>query len=182
MFSYKLDRESELRLIDPADAEDLNALVLGSYDHIREWSGWLKDKDRTVEQTREWIKQNLYRFATGQGFEIAIWHKDQIAGQIGYNYFDYENHRTEIGYWLGEQFQGKGLVTRSCTAMIDHAFENLNMNRVEIKCGTENHKSRRIPEKLGFKQEGTARNAEWLHHRFIDLVIYSVLKSEWRGI
>ena len=179
MFSYKIDRESELRLIEPPHAAELNALVENNFDHLREWSGWLKERHRAVERTSDWIAHNLVRFTSGDGFEIGIWHRDRMAGQIGYNYLDRQNRKTEIGYWLGEQFQGKGLVTRSCAALIDNAFNNLEMNRVEIRCGAENHKSRCVPERLGFMEEGTARQAEWLHDHFIDLVVYAMLADEW---
>ena len=179
MFSYKIDSESELRLIEPAHAQELHALVDNSYEHIREWSAWLDEKSRTLDHTREFISLNLRRLASGDGFEMGIWHKGRMAGQIGYNYFDRANRRTELGYWLGSEFQGNGLITRSCRVLIDNAFGDLDINRVEIRCGSENTKSRRIPEKLGFKEEGTARQAEWLHDRYIDLVMYSILASEW---
>jgi ribosomal-protein-serine acetyltransferase len=180
MFRFQIDEKSELRLIEERHAEELNALVLDNFEHIREWSGWLRDRNRTVEMTRDWIRQNMHRFANGLGFEMAIWHRGKMAGQIGYNYFDTENRRTEIGYWLGKKYQGKGLVTRSCAGLINHAFKNLNINRVEIRCGTGNTKSRRIPESLGFTKEGIAREAEWLHDRFIDLAVYSMLSSDWK--
>jgi ribosomal-protein-serine acetyltransferase len=180
MFSYKIDDETELSLFELRHAEELNALVIHNYEHIKEWSAWLKDKERSIEDTRSFIKHNLTQFAENKGFEICIWHKGAIAGQIGYNYFDWNDRRTEIGYWLGASFQGKGLVVKSCRALVEYAFNELNLNRVEIRCGVENKKSRKIPEKLGFKEEGIVRQAEWLHDHFIDLVIYGMLASEWQ--
>jgi ribosomal-protein-serine acetyltransferase len=111
---------------------------------------------------------------------MCIWYRGEIAGQIGYNYFDWNDRRTEIGYWLGASFQGKGLITKSCRVLINYAFNELNLNRVEIRCGVENKKSRKIPENLGFREEGIVRQAEWLHDHFIDLVIYGMLANEWR--
>jgi ribosomal-protein-serine acetyltransferase len=180
MFSCRIDNESELRPIEVHDAEELNTLVVDNFEHIREWSAWLKERERPVEQTREWIKHNMRRYGAGDGYEMAVWHRGKMAGQIGYNYFDRENRKTEIGYWLGESFQGKGLITKACSALIENAFTKLNMNRLEIRCGTENHKSRKVPQRLGFTEEGIARQAEWLHDRFIDLVVYSMLASEWK--
>ena len=180
MFSYKIDEDAKLRLIEPRHAEELNALVTQNFDHIREWSAWLKDRERPVEHTLEWIKGNLKQFAENKGFEMCIWYQGKIAGQIGYNYLDWNDRRTEIGYWLGASFQGKGLITKACRALIDYAFNELNLNRVEIRCGVENKKSRKIPEKLGFREEGIVRQAEWLHDHFIDLVIYGMLAEEWR--
>ncbi len=180
MFSYKIDDETELCLFEMRHAEELNALILENYEHIREWSAWLKDRERSLERTQDFIRRNLKHFAESDGFEICIRHQGKIAGQIGYNYFNWDDRRTEIGYWLGASFQGKGLITKSCRALVNYAFGELNLTRVEIRCGVRNKKSRRIPERLGFQKEGTLRQAEWLHDHFIDLVIYGLLASEWQ--
>ena len=182
MFTCKIDKNSELRLIEPYDAEELSELIHDSFDHISEWSAWLTQRERPVESTREWIKYNRSRMGAGDGYEMAISCEGKIAGQIGYNYFDIANRRTEIGYWLGEGFQGRGLVTRAVAALIDNAFDNLSMNRVEIRCGAENYKSRKVPERLGFREEGVARQCELLHGKFIDLVVYAMLAEEWNGV
>jgi ribosomal-protein-serine acetyltransferase len=104
MFRHKIDEDTELSLFEMRHAEELNALVTQNYEHIREWSAWLNEKERPVERTQEFIKRNLTQFAEGKGFEICIRHKGAIAGQIGYNYFDWNDRRTELGYWLGASF------------------------------------------------------------------------------
>ena len=179
MFKHIIDQDLYVAPIEPCDAVELNALITNSFDHIREWSRWLTDKNRPLENTEEWIDKNQLRYGSGEGYEMAIWYKGAIAGQIGYNHFDRENRITEIGYWLGETFQGNGLITRTCTALIDNAFSRLNINRIEIRCCTANVKSRKIPEKLGFKLEGIARQAEWLRDHFEDHAVYSMLANEW---
>jgi RimJ/RimL family protein N-acetyltransferase len=79
----------------------------------------------------------------------GIWYEGRLAGVIGYHALDWENRTTEVGYWLGEEQQGKGLVTAACRALVDHAFGELGLNRVVISCATENKKSCAIPERLG---------------------------------
>jgi ribosomal-protein-serine acetyltransferase len=74
--------------------------------------------------------------------------------------------------------QGKGIITKSCKAIIDFSFLDLHLNRIEIKCGTENFKSKTIPEKLNFTQEGIIRQGELLYDKFIDLNLYSLLKND----
>jgi ribosomal-protein-serine acetyltransferase len=179
MFSCKVGNNIELRLIEPRDAEELNALIERNLHHIKKWSAWLKD-DRSIENTRAFIKRNLKQFAENEGFAVGIWYQDEMAGQIEYNYLDWVNRKTEIGFWLGESFQGRGLVTKSCRVLIGHAFNKLKLNRVEMHCGIENTKSSKIPEKLGFRNEGIIRQAGWLHDHFVDFVIYGMLASEWQ--
>ena len=180
MFSYKIDETAQLRLIEPRHAEELNALVTVNFDHIREWSAWLTDKERPLERTRDWIRQNLTRFANNESFTIGIWHEGALAGQIDFGNVDWNARKFEIGYWLGASFQGKGLVAKSCRVLINYAFHELQFNRVEMRCAVENKKSRRIPEKLGFREEGLLRQAGWLHDHFVDEVIYGLLANEWQ--
>lgn len=178
MFKYKVDENIELRMTETHDAEELNALIEGSKNHIKRWAAWLKD-ERSSENTLEFIKRNLKNFAAGEGFAVGIFYQNKLAGQIEYNYINSAHRKTEIGYWLGENFQGKGLMTKSCRALIDYAFHELKLNRVELRCAVENTKSRKVAERLGFKNEGIARQAELIHGTFYDLVVYGLLAEEW---
>ena len=71
-------------------------------------------------------------------------------------------------------------MTAACRALVDHACEELGLNRVSIACATENKKSCAIPERLGFRREGIVRQAEWLYDHFVDHVVYATLASEWQ--
>jgi ribosomal-protein-serine acetyltransferase len=87
----------------------------------------------------------------------------------------------EIGYWLAKGATGKGIITKSVEKLLEYAFDERNLNRVVIKCVPENTKSRAIPERLNFTIEGVEREAGWLHTRFVDHVVYSLLAREWRA-
>lgn len=65
--------------------------------------------------------------------------------------------------------------------MVDYAFNELNLNRVEIRCAVENKKSRAIPERLHFVNEGCIRQAEWLYDHYVDHIVYGMLKEEWKA-
>jgi ribosomal-protein-serine acetyltransferase len=84
-----------------------------------------------------------------------------------------------IGYWLAAPWQGKGIMTTACAALIDHAFKELKLHRVEIRCATGNARSRAIPERLGFVKEGVIRQGEWVNDRFLDLAVYGMLATDW---
>ena len=178
-FNYRIDDETELRLIEQQDAERLNSLIDRNHAHLKEHSVWLKE-DHSIDNTRRFINHNLERFADNEGFAIAIWYKGEMAGQIEYNYIDWANRKTEIGFWLGTSYQGKGLATRSSRFLVSYAFNELKLNRVEMRCAVENKKSRRICENLGFTKEGIVRQAAWFHDHFVDFVIYGMLANDWR--
>lgn len=95
--------------------------------------------------------------------------------------FNWSNKTAYIGYWLGEDFQGKGIMTKVAKALTDPAFSNLKLNKVEIRAAAENEKSRGIPERLGFVKEGCIRKSEWLYDHYVDSIVYGVLADEWQG-
>ena len=70
-------------------------------------------------------------------------------------------------------------MTRVARALTDYAMNELKLNKVEIRCASGNLKSRSIPERLGFVQEGTIRQAEWLYDHYVDHIVYGVLAEEW---
>jgi ribosomal-protein-serine acetyltransferase len=179
MFSRRLDDDLELRPVDECVAEELTALVRRDLAHLRPWMPWASER-YSIEDAREFIRRQIRQYAEDQGFATLIFYSGRVAGSIGYNNIDWANRKTDIGYWLGAAYQGRGIMTRACRALVDYAFGELRLNRVEIYCAVDNHRSRRIPERLGFREEGTHRQAEWVHDHFKDLVSYSALAAEWK--
>jgi ribosomal-protein-serine acetyltransferase len=179
VFSHKLGENTELRLLEERHAQELTDLTDRNREYLRAWLPWV-DTNRTVEDRKKFIRGALKQFAENNGFTAGIWHEGRLAGVIGYVSIDWDNRTTEVGYWLGEEYQGQGLVTAACRALVDHAFEELGLNRVSIACATENKKSCAIPERLGFRREGVVRQAEWLYDHFVDHVVYATLASEWQ--
>lgn len=179
MFSRRIDEELELRPVDERYAEELTALVRRDIAHLKPWMPWATER-YSVEDAREFIRRQIRQYAEDQGFATLVFFRGRVAGSIGYNLIDWSNRKTDIGYWLGSEFLGRGIMTRACRALVEHAFRELRLNRVEIYCAVENRRSRLIPERLGFTEEGTHRQAEWVHDHFKDLVSYSMLAREWR--
>ncbi|WP_347272247.1 GNAT family protein [Paenibacillus sp. N3/727] len=119
------------------------------------------------------------RYAQDEGYWLGIWNNNELVGSIGYLYIDRENEKTEIGYWLGKEYEGKGIIFNSVKVLIHYAFDELKLNKVEIGVATENMKSRAIPEKLGFKHEGELRDYEYINGRFLNRIIYGLKAEEW---
>jgi ribosomal-protein-serine acetyltransferase len=179
VFSHKLTEDTQLRLLEERHAQELTALTDQNREHLRAWLPWV-DANRTLEDRKNFIRSALKQFAQNKGLVAGIWYEGRLAGVIGYNALDWENRTVEVGYWLGEEHQGKGLVSAACRALVDHAFGELGLNRVVISCATENKKSCAIPERLGFRREGVQRQAEWLYDHFVDHVVYAIVASEWQ--
>jgi ribosomal-protein-serine acetyltransferase len=84
-----------------------------------------------------------------------------------------------IGYWLSEHMRGRGVMSRAVRGLVDYGFGQLGLNRQVIAAATENQASRKVAERLGFRFEGIAREAEWIYGRKVDHAVYAMLASEW---
>lgn len=178
MFTYRMDQNAELRLLDLADAKDIFELVQSNRGHLRHWLSWV-DGTKSVADSRVFIESTKKQLAEGNGFQAGIWYKAELAGIVGFHGVNHANRKAEIGYWLGESFQGKGLMTKACRALIEHAFTHWDLNKVIIRCGDHNRRSCAIPERLGFKKEGLLRDEEFVNDRFVSHHFYGMLKTEW---
>jgi len=178
--SFHLDvgQGLHIRLLEEKDATELFHLIDENRNMLRDWTPWV-DTTRKEEDTANFIRSALGQYKECTGLHAGIWQDDRLAGGIGYVRMDVNNRRAMIGYWLAGPCRGKGLVTRATAAMTDIAFNKLLMNKVEIYCAVDNLKSRAIPERLGFKHEGVLRQYEWVNDRFLDVVAYGMLASEW---
>ncbi len=179
MFSCPIDDQFELRLLTQLHLESYFDLVSSERDRLRKWVPWLQ-QTATLQFTREYIQRKLDRMANNNGWPNGIWNGEHLVGEIGFEYIDWPNRATEIGYWVGTNSEGRGIVTKACRILVDHAFVELGLNRVQLRCAAENVRSRAVAERLGFREEGTVRMAEQLEWGFVDLVIYGMLKHEWK--
>ena len=178
MFKYQVDGEIDLALLEVSHAEALYQLIAHSRDTLRPWL-FFADQTKSAEDTKSFIESSLFNYEANDGFSAGIWYQDQLVGTIGLHKMDIINKKVEMGYWLSKDFEGRGIMTKSCKAMIQYAFVALNINRIEIRAGVENIKSRAIAERLGFQLEGVLRQAEWVDDHFIDDAVYGLLIEDW---
>ena len=160
-------------------ASMLFQLVDRNRKQLRAWLPWV-DVMQSAEQFEQFIRGAGTREKEGLEASWLIFHNGVLAGRIGIHYINQQNEQGAIGYWLGQDFEGNGIVTRACEKVIAYGFQRLRLNRIELKCGTGNQKSAAIPQRLGFTKEGVLREAELVNGRFIDLYLFSLLRSEWR--
>ncbi len=178
MIKIQIEDGLYLKSLELKDSEELLPLVDINRVYLREWLPWL-DMTRSIDEMIAFIDSAVRQQAAGLGFQAGIWYQNQIVGVIGYHHLEWANRSTCIGYWLSEPYQRRGIMTKACRTLIEYAFEDWHLNRIEIRCAVENLKSRAIPERLGFIPEGTLREAEWLYDHYVDHVVYGMLVKDW---
>ncbi|NNE97998.1 MAG: GNAT family N-acetyltransferase [Pyrinomonadaceae bacterium] len=176
--AFRVDSGLEMRLTSMRFKDELVSLVDQNIYHLNQWMPWATNPYRP-DATIEHIAKVEKNFKENKELPLMIFAGDKPVGTINLFDIDPVNMSGEIGYWLAEKAQGKGIITRCCRVIVDYGFSELNLNRIVILCATENNKSRAIPEKLGFSIEGELRQSRRLHDEFVGLVVYSKLKEEW---
>jgi ribosomal-protein-serine acetyltransferase len=179
MFSAFLRDGFELRLLEERHASPLFAAVEREREHLRPWLPWV-ESTRTEEDTLSFIRSVLAQFAENRGFAAGIWNGTRLAGTIGVHRIDWLNRRVEIGYWLGREYQGRGIMTEACRVVVTHLFSELELQRVEIRCTVENARSAAIAKRLGFTLEGTLRQAQFAAGRYRDTLLFAMLRQDWK--
>ncbi|MDR1707957.1 MAG: GNAT family N-acetyltransferase [Prevotella sp.] len=167
-------------VLNPLSEKDIPD-IFNTLNNEREYMRvWLPFVDYTYEEndTRNFVISNLG--TVDKHFTIS--YKETFVGLIGFKDTDPLNRKTEIGYWLSQQAQGKGIMVHSVLKLIEYAFSEMDMNRIQIKVAVNNHRSKQIPEKLGFLLEGVERDGELLvDNVYTDINVYSLLKKEFKG-
>jgi ribosomal-protein-serine acetyltransferase len=165
-----------LRPLTLADAPELHALVEANRDYLAQWVPWAATQQ--LPETEKFIAETEEQIVRNDGFQVCIAPGGPIIGMVGFHSVSWGNRNTSIGYWLAEKAQGRGIMTTAVSALVDHAFEEWELHRIEIHCAPANHRSRAIPERLGFREEATLRETELVGGRDLDSVVYGLLKGE----
>ena len=137
------------------------------------------DATRTEEDTLSFIRSALEQFSENRGFATGIWNGPRLAGTVGVHRIDWINRRVEIGYWLGREYEGRGIMTDACRAVLTHLFRELELHRIEIRCAAANLRSAAIAKRLGFTLDGTLREAQFVGGRYHDLLVFGMLRQDW---
>jgi ribosomal-protein-alanine N-acetyltransferase len=106
---------------------------------------------------------------------------DTVIGICGYNYWNRRDYRASIGYDLARAYWGRGIMTEAVAAIIAFGFMHMGLNRIEADAHARNRASIRVLEKLGFQHEGVQREQFFENGVFQDLVLFALLRSEYRG-
>lgn|GEM_PF-5307671 len=165
----------------PLDFDDTAAVFHAVEKNRRYLSRWMPFEHRStnLEDTRAWIGTRPH-FVAERGVTLGIFDGDRVAGIISLLVDRPGDDGAHLGYWVDEDCQGKGWVTRTVSAACEYAFAN-GVERIVIEADVDNQRSRAIAERLGFHTEGIARSRLWHRGEYRDHAVYAVLARDWVG-
>lgn len=178
IFSYSIDADLSLELQAPEQADELFQLVSRNRDFIGQHMAWALHT-HSLEIFSQYMQRDLQGMASERRWAWLIRYKGQAAGRIGIFVTFPEGREAELNYWLGEEFTGKGIITRVAKVITDFAFATLNLNHVLIGFSDVNPKSGAIAERIGFKHEFTKRHGSLHENEWLDLHFWGITADEW---
>lgn len=173
--------ESERLLIRAPRREDAvqcYEAVLHSLESLRPWLPFAENKPE-LEGTEAVLIEAAANFQLRKDLRLHFFSKEtgEFIGSSGLHRINWEVRKFEIGYWVDHKFEGKGYVTEAVERITRFAFEELEANRVEIRCDPENVRSRAVAERLDFELEGILRNDSISKNKLRDTCVYAKIRQ-----
>ncbi|MFI6253519.1 GNAT family N-acetyltransferase [Streptomyces sp. NPDC051016] len=181
MYVTSLGDGAELRPLEVWHAGEL----LANIDRGREFIGRhiaLPDVIGDLEQARAYLRSYAEKRAVDGGSLHGVWLDGKLAGGLLFRVWDTPTGVCEAGCWLEPAAAGRGLVTRGMRVLLDWAFDERGMHRVEWHASSVNEASINVARRLGMTREGVMR--ENYPHRGVrtDTEVWSVLAPEWHAV
>ncbi|HLQ79162.1 MAG TPA: GNAT family N-acetyltransferase [Terriglobia bacterium] len=167
--------------IRPFQIDDVPALyeaVRESIDDLRPWMPWCHS-GYAMSETQEWVEKQIAAFEALHEFHFAILFGNRhVVGACGLNGIQSANRLANLGYWVRSSASRRGFATQSTRLLAQWAFQNTDLERLEILVSIRNRGSLRVAAKAGAVWEGVLRGRLRLHGELHDAVLFSILRDD----
>ncbi len=161
----------------PEDAAALLVAIDADRARLARWMPWVP-YSVTEADFAAFITTATRQEEAGTACHRGLFAGRTVVGGLGET-LDQVNREAEVGYWLADAYEGRGIITAGVRELLKFLFDELEVNRVMLRAAVENTRSRAVAERLGFRLEGVQREALMLAEVPTDAVMYSLLANEW---
>ena len=168
-----------LRKMTPNDAKDM--YEYSSKREVTKYLSWTEHESE--EYTRQYLKFLKSKYKKGEYLDWGITLKStgKLIGTAGFTSLDQDNFKGEIGYVLNPEYSGNGYATEAVKAVLDYAFNNLCLNRIEARVMEGNLLSVKLLEKIGMTYEGKGEKELFVKGEFKSILHFSLLKERFKN-
>lgn len=166
--------------VEITDGSELWFAVDGSRSVLGRWLPWVEYTGDPSAALRfaeacasDWDQGRALRFAIRERASRTF------LGIVGLENLVHLHRNAELGYWLRQDAQKRGIMTEASRAVLDFGFGALGLHRVKVAAATDNHPSLAVIHRLQFRFEGMARQAEWCAGRWLDHANFALVGSDW---
>ena len=168
-----------IRPLVAADIDPFVAAARESVDTVGAWMPWCT-ATYTATEARAWIDECTANIAARSAYDMGIFSPDgaTLLGGIGVNQISWRWNYGNVGYWVRQSCQRKGVAPRAVRAAAQFGFGYLKLTRLELVVAVGNEPSRKVAERVGATFECIARNRLMLHEQPIDAAVYSLIPEQ----
>lgn len=163
-----------LEPIEPRHADGLWRASNASVFELRHWMAWAEQPRETQD---EFVRTAHEQWGDGQ-WVYVISFEGEPAGTVGVDRHQPMISSAELGYWLRTDLTGRGLMTEAAASVVEFAFDELPIRRLELRAGVENYGSIRVAEKLGFRRGGILRDGARNPRDYYDVYVFDLLAAD----
>ena len=170
-----------IRQLDMSDTADFFLLIDNNRERLEDFFSGTVAKNKNIEATRIFIPEVIDKAAQKiyYPFVITETSSQKLIGYIDIKSIDWNIPKAELGYFIDEHFEGRGILTQALSKIITYCFDILQINKLLVRTHEDNIGSRKAVEKNGFRVEGIIRNDyKTTSGNIVDLVYYGLLKTE----
>jgi ribosomal-protein-serine acetyltransferase len=173
--------ETERLRLEPTKGEYAGALwhaIERSLPELKKWMSWASSS--TPQTSAEYAHRAEAGWSDGTNWDWTVFFGEEVAGTVGLNRYDELWRSCNLGYWIRSDLAGGGLATEASRAVVDFAFEQIGLNRLELVADVDNAASIRVAQKLGFRHEGIKREGAFVDGRGVDVHMFGLIASDPR--
>jgi len=175
MKEWSVRENVKVRLVGPEDAASLYEQIEKTRPHLAKFMPW-GDAMNSVEEEKDFLIYCQGRMAEKKLWITSILVNDKPVGMIDLHNINLDNKNAEVGYWLGGEYQGNGVMTDCLLRVLEVGFEEMHLHKIKLLAEVVNDASNAVAQKAGFKLEGQLRDEIYSDGEFHDANLYGLTK------
>jgi ribosomal-protein-serine acetyltransferase len=171
MVSIRVSENLGLEIITHCDSDKIFDLVEKNRAYLAEYMSWVETSTST-DDIKTFINSCFDQLKNMSGICYKVLVDGETAGTIGFFVTNEKTATFEIGYWIAQEYSGRGIVSRLVPIVEKICFEQYKAGKIEIRCATENSASNRVAQKNNYELEGIIRRCEIVNRKYLDYNVY----------
>ncbi|MEO8148930.1 MAG: GNAT family N-acetyltransferase [Bacteroidia bacterium] len=170
-----------IRPVSIHDGENYFLFVDNNRDRIIHFLPVTVNSNKTIDETKIYLEDRILKASQNEVFTLVICDNatDKIIGLIFIKNIEWNIPKCEFGYCIDKNYEGKGIMTKGLSLVIDECFQSMKMNKIFMRIHESNISSRRIAEKNGFIVEGILRSDfKSVEGKLLDIMYFGLLRPD----